>query len=246
MAILVSSSMLITRGRQPVLCRARQPHHLTAELAAARLQHGERSRAGSIRRAKCPVTSGAAAQDGIVKNYTIHLDEFAEREDGSVFSDHELRARLRPRDSRRSTSSVLTNLAAAPGVGPTGRDRCLPRANHRRQGHRLGPHRRALRRPGSNQPLPRRRAKPRRRGRPGVRPSGGAGHRAAPVRRRRASPVPPVAGGRRRPALPHRGHGRARQHFLQAASLTNNTRERATMQRRAAECAAQHAGESSV
>ena len=39
-------------------------------------------------------------------------------------------------------------------------------------------------------------------------------------------------------------HGRARKHFLQAASLTSNTRERATMQRRAAECAAQHAGES--
>jgi RNA polymerase sigma factor (sigma-70 family) len=40
-------------------------------------------------------------------------------------------------------------------------------------------------------------------------------------------------------------HGRARQHFLQAASLTGNTQERATMQRRAAECAAQHGGESS-
>jgi RNA polymerase sigma-70 factor (ECF subfamily) len=40
-------------------------------------------------------------------------------------------------------------------------------------------------------------------------------------------------------------HDRARNHFLQAASLTNNTRERATMQRRAAECAAQHDGESS-
>jgi predicted RNA polymerase sigma factor len=40
-------------------------------------------------------------------------------------------------------------------------------------------------------------------------------------------------------------HGRARKHFLQAASLTNNTRERTTMQRRAAECAAQHAGENS-
>jgi predicted RNA polymerase sigma factor len=40
-------------------------------------------------------------------------------------------------------------------------------------------------------------------------------------------------------------HGRARKHFLQAASLTNSTRERATMQRRAAECAAQHAGENS-
>jgi hypothetical protein len=40
-------------------------------------------------------------------------------------------------------------------------------------------------------------------------------------------------------------HGRARKHFLQAASLTSNTRERATMQRRAAECAAQHGGESS-
>jgi RNA polymerase sigma-70 factor (ECF subfamily) len=35
-------------------------------------------------------------------------------------------------------------------------------------------------------------------------------------------------------------HDLARKHFLQAASLTNNTRERATMQRRAAECAAQH------
>ena len=41
-------------------------------------------------------------------------------------------------------------------------------------------------------------------------------------------------------------HGRARKHFLHAASLTSNTRERATMQRRAAECAAQHGGESSV
>ena len=40
-------------------------------------------------------------------------------------------------------------------------------------------------------------------------------------------------------------HDRARNHFLQAASLTNNTRERATMQRRAAECAAQHDSESS-
>jgi RNA polymerase sigma-70 factor, ECF subfamily len=40
-------------------------------------------------------------------------------------------------------------------------------------------------------------------------------------------------------------HGRARRQFLNAASLTRNTRERTTMQRRAAECAAQHAGESS-
>ncbi len=31
----------------------------------------------------------------LVKNYTIHLDEFADREDGSVFSDHEVRARLK-------------------------------------------------------------------------------------------------------------------------------------------------------
>jgi hypothetical protein len=31
----------------------------------------------------------------LVKHYTIHLDELAEREDGSVFSDHEVRARLR-------------------------------------------------------------------------------------------------------------------------------------------------------
>ncbi|HJQ86836.1 MAG TPA: RNA polymerase sigma factor [Propionibacteriaceae bacterium] len=40
-------------------------------------------------------------------------------------------------------------------------------------------------------------------------------------------------------------HGRARKHFLQAASLTSNAQERATMQRRAAECAALHAGENS-
>jgi RNA polymerase sigma factor (sigma-70 family) len=39
-------------------------------------------------------------------------------------------------------------------------------------------------------------------------------------------------------------HDRARKQFLTAASLTN-TRERATMQRRAAECAAQHAAGSS-
>jgi RNA polymerase sigma-70 factor, ECF subfamily len=38
-------------------------------------------------------------------------------------------------------------------------------------------------------------------------------------------------------------HGRARKHFLQAASLTNNARERTTMQRRAAECAARHRSE---
>jgi RNA polymerase sigma-70 factor (ECF subfamily) len=37
-------------------------------------------------------------------------------------------------------------------------------------------------------------------------------------------------------------HDHARKHFLQAASLTNNTAERTTMQRRAAECAAQHEG----
>jgi hypothetical protein len=30
----------------------------------------------------------------LVKNYTIHVDESAEREDGSTFSDHEVRARL--------------------------------------------------------------------------------------------------------------------------------------------------------
>jgi RNA polymerase sigma-70 factor, ECF subfamily len=40
-------------------------------------------------------------------------------------------------------------------------------------------------------------------------------------------------------------HARARKPFLQAASLTSNTRECATMRRRAAECAAQHAGENS-
>jgi RNA polymerase sigma-70 factor, ECF subfamily len=40
-------------------------------------------------------------------------------------------------------------------------------------------------------------------------------------------------------------HGRARKQFLHAASLTSNARERATMQRRAAECVAQHGGESS-
>jgi RNA polymerase sigma-70 factor (ECF subfamily) len=37
-------------------------------------------------------------------------------------------------------------------------------------------------------------------------------------------------------------HGRARKHFLHAASLTSNTWERATMQRRAAGCAAHHGG----
>jgi hypothetical protein len=31
----------------------------------------------------------------LVKNFTIHVDESAERDDGSVFSDHEVRARLR-------------------------------------------------------------------------------------------------------------------------------------------------------
>jgi Type III restriction enzyme, res subunit/T5orf172 domain len=30
-----------------------------------------------------------------IKNYTIHIDESAEREDGTVFSDHQVRARLR-------------------------------------------------------------------------------------------------------------------------------------------------------
>jgi RNA polymerase sigma-70 factor (ECF subfamily) len=40
-------------------------------------------------------------------------------------------------------------------------------------------------------------------------------------------------------------HDRARKHFLQAAWLTSNTQERATMQRRAAECAAQHGSENS-
>jgi RNA polymerase sigma-70 factor (ECF subfamily) len=40
-------------------------------------------------------------------------------------------------------------------------------------------------------------------------------------------------------------HDRARKQFLQAASLTSNTRERTTMQRRAAECATHHADENS-
>jgi hypothetical protein len=30
----------------------------------------------------------------LIKNYTIHVDETAERQDGSTFSDHEVRARL--------------------------------------------------------------------------------------------------------------------------------------------------------
>src|SRR4051812_45384541 len=30
----------------------------------------------------------------LIKNYTIVLDEFAEREDGSTFTDHEVRAAL--------------------------------------------------------------------------------------------------------------------------------------------------------
>lgn len=30
-----------------------------------------------------------------IKNYTIHIDEFAERDDGSVFSDHQVRAHLK-------------------------------------------------------------------------------------------------------------------------------------------------------
>jgi predicted RNA polymerase sigma factor len=38
-------------------------------------------------------------------------------------------------------------------------------------------------------------------------------------------------------------HGRARKDFLKAASLTSNTQERATMQRRAAECAVAHVPE---
>lgn len=37
-------------------------------------------------------------------------------------------------------------------------------------------------------------------------------------------------------------HDEARQHFLRAAALTANQQERATMQRRAAECAARHRG----
>jgi RNA polymerase sigma-70 factor (ECF subfamily) len=54
--------------------------------------------------------------------------------------------------------------------------------------------------------------------------------------------LPAVAGD----LLCHTGeHGRARKHFLQAASLTSNIRERTTMQRRAAECAAQHGSERS-
>jgi RNA polymerase sigma-70 factor (ECF subfamily) len=40
-------------------------------------------------------------------------------------------------------------------------------------------------------------------------------------------------------------HDRARKYFLSAASLTSNTQERTTMQRRAAECAAQHGSEGS-
>ena len=39
-------------------------------------------------------------------------------------------------------------------------------------------------------------------------------------------------------------HDRARKQFLHAASLTSNAQERTTMQRRAAECAPQHVGES--
>lgn len=37
-------------------------------------------------------------------------------------------------------------------------------------------------------------------------------------------------------------HDQARQHFLRAAALTANTQERSTMQHRAAQCAAHHAG----
>ncbi|WP_447925912.1 GIY-YIG nuclease family protein [Georgenia muralis] len=38
---------------------------------------------------------GQQLKTALVKNYTIHLDEPAERADGSVFSDHDVRARLK-------------------------------------------------------------------------------------------------------------------------------------------------------
>jgi hypothetical protein len=38
----------------------------------------------------------------LVKNYTIHVDESAERFDGSSFSDHDVRARLREKGHRRA------------------------------------------------------------------------------------------------------------------------------------------------
>jgi RNA polymerase sigma-70 factor (ECF subfamily) len=55
----------------------------------------------------------------------------------------------------------------------------------------------ALRRPRSDQPLPRRRAEPRRGGCPSIWPPGQSGHRSAVVRCRRAASISPAAGGRR-------------------------------------------------
>ena len=123
---------------------------------------------------------------------------------------------------------------------------CHARAT-RCRGHRLGTDHRAVRRPGPDQPVAGRRAQPRRGDRAGVRPAGGARRSCC---RCSTSPsmrdyhlLPAVAGD----LLCRAGeHERAREHFLRAASMTSNAVERTTMQRRAAECAAQHGGESSV
>ena len=64
-----------------------------------------------------------------MKNYTIHLDESAERDDGSIFPDHEVRARLKAKGfanvelewmGARSTTSRPPSPSCAPGRQLTG------------------------------------------------------------------------------------------------------------------------------
>jgi len=42
-----------------------------------------------------PIRVAQQVKTALVKNYTIHIDESAERDDGTTFSDHDVRARLR-------------------------------------------------------------------------------------------------------------------------------------------------------
>src|SRR5215469_6091734 len=117
-----------------------------------------------------------------------------------------------------------------------GRDRRLPREGGVGQGHRLGAHRRAVRGPCPPDPVPGRRAEPRRRRWHGLRPSKGLEIADA------LTSEPALAGYVQLPAV--RGDllaklGRpdeARAEFSRAAALTSNERERALFRARAAEC----------
>ena len=144
---------------------------------------------------------------------------------------------------RRGLAALERAYATGGALGPVhaaGRDRRLSRPCPRRRGHRLGAHRRALRRPRPAHALAGRRAQPRGRGRHGARPGRGARTGRGPRRDpalRDYHLLPTVRGD----LLEKLGRSaEAGRDFQRAAALTGNARERAVLLGRMAACASRN------